>query len=158
MVRRFRQIRRITMATTLMEADVRECIEKGRCRLEIFHRTDMDCTMFTATYGSGWRIVGTTDMRVLRRMEEHGQQEGIAIDACCVAVAGTALRGTFALRIATVSRQGTEATSADLLPGRLHRESSSLPRGSKGQSPLADPCGLGEDLVSNNARVSPRLG
>ena len=29
------------------------CFEKRRCRSEDFHRTDMGCTMFMATYGNG---------------------------------------------------------------------------------------------------------
>ena len=65
-----------------------------------------------------------TVMRALRRMEEHGQQEGIAIIACCVAVPGTTYRWTFALRVAAGMELGSGTTVAGFaLPGRLPHES-----------------------------------
>ena len=114
----------------------KECIEKGRCRSEYFHRTDMDCTMYMATYGSGWRIVGMPVMRVLRRMVEHGQRAGIALFACCAAVPGVASRGSCVRRTATGMYQETGATGSGFeLPGRLPHES--LPLGFQGAKPLS---------------------
>ena len=63
-------------------------------------------------------------MMVRRRTAALGEQAVIVAYACCVAVPGSTLRGSCALRNAVGTVQGTEATSTDSgSPGRLHLES-----------------------------------
>ena len=83
-------------------------------------------------------------MRVLRRMEEHGQQEGIALNACCAAVPGMSNRGSCARRTASGMGQVAGATLTDFeLPGRLPLESLPLYIGvPRGGAPWSQFCSL----------------
>ena len=118
---RFRRIRR-TITGDMYTAQVeREYIEKRRCRSEVFHRTDMDCTMYMATYLSGWRIVGIVITAEHRRTVVRGPVAAIATGACCAAVPGFTDRGTCARRFAAGMFQvtGTTSLSVSELPGRF---------------------------------------
>ena len=141
---RFRRIRR-TITGNMYTAQVeRECIEKRRCRSEVFHRTDMDCTMYMATYLSGLRIVGIVITAERRRTVVRGPVAAIATVACCAAVPGISNRGTCARRIAAGMRRATGSALADSeLPGRLPHESLPLYIGvPRGEAPWSQFCSL----------------
>ena len=88
------------MVISPMETAVRECIGKGRFRLDPFHRTSLDCMTCMAMYGSGLRTVGIVITAERRRTAERGPVEGIATIACCAAVPGATIRGTCVRRSA----------------------------------------------------------
>ena len=76
------------------------------------------CSIPRATCGNGWRIVRTI-LTVVRRLMGARGRAGIVIVACCAAVPGTTIRGSFAQPTASGSTPVNAATSSgSVLPGR----------------------------------------
>ncbi len=123
-VRPFQLNRQTSMGTTLTAAAPKEFFEKRRFPWEVFLRTVSGCTMYMATYGSWWRTAGVRIIKVRRRTAVLGKRAFFVGGACCVAVLGTANRGSYALRIVTGATEGAGTTSSDSgSPGRLPFES-----------------------------------